>query len=256
VVLSSAVTHTQFTMAQMSGVLAGLVSVAWLRSRAGDDLGVGLALGTAVALKPFLGLLLLSLRNRPRACWVALFTIAAWFLAGAIVFGLEPYHEWLRTVTRLTWLGNPLNMSWPGWIARLTAAGDFTVPLWPDAAWAPVMSRAGSFLLGTITAVLVWRSLDPDRGWVLAIVGGLLAGPTGWNYYGWIVAAPLWGLVAKGWRPPVLTWALWVPWAVLIVPHPAWSATLGSCYGIGAFATYVSLARGSAEQQRRRDRSR
>jgi hypothetical protein len=176
---------------------------------------------------------------------VAALSGAAWFLAGLGIFGVRAYWQWLDVVTNGAGYGNPLNMSLIGWVDRLTVYGRYGSPLWPHATWAPFVKFLGVTAVGVATVRSVWHATDTDRAVLLTLVASLLLAPTGWVYYGWIVVGPLYACLKRGWRPPALVWAFWVPWPLLIAVEasPLWMATVGSAYVIGALALWASLLR-------------
>lgn len=233
--------------AQVSFLVAWPACLAWLAYRRGHGARAGAWLGLAIAIKPFIGLLVpyLVVRRDWRALGACAATGAGAVLVGAAVFGPGAYVEWLRQLPQVSWAGHYLNASWFAVVVR--ALGESSLaPLarWEAAVWPT--SIAGAMAVGAVTLARLWprpsSSAGIDRDWACLLLAALLMSPLGWCYYLWI---PLWPLVAlivarAPWRAPAWgdLWLLpglggWLWWGQMTAwgqPSPVATVTFGSAY--------------------------
>ena len=85
----------------------------WLSRRQQDGRRLGLWIGLASSVKPFLGVFLLDLviRRQWRALRWAVASSAMLYGLGMAVFGLTSYLEWARVLRNVEWAGAVMNAS-------------------------------------------------------------------------------------------------------------------------------------------------
>lgn len=191
---------SQVALSQVAALLAVLVTAAWLETRRGRWLSAGVALGLAIAMKPFLV---------PVACWLAvsragrvagtaLATAGALTLVGVRLLSPAAYVTWLDAARSASWAVFELNVSLFGWLARV-GLGDSPVP------WLTVCA-----LVGGVTAWSAWGRLDAPA-WVAVLAATVLLSPLGWAYYELILLGPLLLAVSRQSALGRVAWGLWVP---------------------------------------------
>jgi hypothetical protein len=201
---------------QVAGLLAaGLVlGYQWLDTR---PRLAGLLLGALIAIKPFLGLLIVwgGIQRR----WTVLLGMAAGVATalgiGVAVWGLSPYRQWFDALGAVQWTRSPFSASW----ARMATV-------------LPAAVYMAAYL--ALTGATVW-SLRRDLRWRLVVVGAVLLSPLGWVYYLWLVAP-----FVLTWPAPWLAVLLWVPLTVVLSPP---FAALAYAYPAGVIAVWVALLR-------------
>ena len=251
---------------QIAFHLMPLVAWAWIAARRGRERQLGVALGLAIAIKPFLGLFLpwLLLCRRFEALGFAIGAGVASLALGFAVFGVETHLAWIDALGTVDWHWASMNASLYGFLDRVLGLSPHYTPLWlAEAAIAPLW-LAGSALIGagTFASLFVERDrADSDRAFALLLSAALLISPLGWVYYLPLAAPPAIAHFATrqrggpGWLPlergllAAAVGLLMLPhivlWA-LAEPAPA-TATLGSAYFWGLLALWALLLRPRSE---------
>lgn len=211
---------------QLNFLLAFLLTVGWVADRHGYQLGAGLAVGLAAGLKLFPGFILLYFLGAGR--WRA----AIGLVIGAVVInaltlavvGIGAFETYVREVipSLQVFQSGWRNISINGWVLRLL--DPHPIQAGPEAYRNPVLAKlltAVGVLL--VSAVVVWiairarRTVDPDRGWAVALTGMLLVSPITWSHYLVLLVVPL-AVLANRIPPGPTRWCGWVVVAVLCVP--------------------------------------
>lgn len=191
--------------AQLSLLLAGPVTAAWVAARQQRNATAGAWLGLAAVVKPFLFVFVpyLAITRNWRALrtmgTVATITLAA----GVLVFGADAYREWALQIPRVNWGTHYFNASIAGVVERL-----FGVSYYATAGRHPWVARtliaAGLATVALITFRHVVRhradrrdeSIDED--WAVLLLASLLLSPLGWVYYLWIAFGPAAATIGNG----------------------------------------------------------
>ena len=179
-------------------------------ARRADGFREGIPLGIVLALAPkplLLPLLVWMLVWRRQALISALTTAAALTCLGVVLAGADQYMRWISVITTAG------SQSAAGTL-QLSLSGNYS--LWPLTPWTVVLA-------GAVGIATVWTILrDPSRGFVAAILGGLLLAP-----YTGLYAASILLLVVR----PALAFA---PRATRVLALTA-SLALGLLFGLGAW---------------------
>jgi hypothetical protein len=237
-------------LGQTSLLLLLLLSIVWTTSRMESDIGAGVALGLALIVKPFVGLLALFFLVRRRwrlLCWT-FGTFALGTAVSLLVLGTKPFRDYLMALRSITWYASSWNASFLGFFTRILGGSENT-PL-VNLPWlAHVLSYTLS-ILGILALVwLAWprqSENEPavvDLGFGLALALMILISPLGWMYYFPVLVIPLvgaWNLASThlGARH---RWVLVVAWLLASVPTPliqaaqfneplGWFTTGGVCF--------------------------
>lgn len=182
--------------AQVSLLLMGPVTAAWLAARSGRAGQAGAWLGLAAAIKPFLFLFVPYFLIRRD--WAALRAMAivttVLVAAGIVVFGPGAYREWLLQLPNVSWAGHYLNASIFSVVERLfgrAGYGQFT----SERNLVLPIALIGCALVATVTFGYLRRSSEGiaaiDREWAALLLASLLISPLGWSYYLWIAVWPV-----------------------------------------------------------------
>lgn len=192
---------TQLYQGQLNFPLLFLLVIAWIADRRGLRVGAGAAVGVAMALKIFPGLLLVyfAATRRWRSVFAALGVAILLNAAALVVFGPTAFRTYMGEVLpslnvfRNSWLNISLTGYWTrvGIALERPAIGSFT---------------AGAFQLAVVG--MVWwysrraaTSDDHDRAFSLAVIGMLLASPVAWSHYFVLLVLPillLWQRLPRG----------------------------------------------------------
>lgn len=204
------------TLGQVTGVLLPALVAAWLADRSGRPWAAGLWFGLALAVKPFLGLWLVTwaLRRRWPAVWGAVIVANTCFLGSALI-DARLTGQWLDALRSVAHVTHPLNASLAGGVARLGGSQGWTLGL-----------------IAIVLGVTLWRArtLTVDQHWSAVGTAALLVSPLGWPYYvPWITAPLVHGVPWRRWVGPALL--LMIPPTVLL----AWPLLGGSltCLAVG-----------------------
>jgi hypothetical protein len=231
------------TTGQLSGFVMLFGTAIWLSRRQQHERKLGLWVGVASSIKPFLGVFLLDLviRRQWRAVAWALGSSVVLYGLGIAVFGLSSYVQWIGVLRDVRWAGAVMNASLAAIPARTIAVHALVTD--------PIALTIGT-LLGTIVLVAglvgAYRA-DPDRATLILGATSLLASPLGWIYYVWLGLGPF--LVVRqnslevkrasifllGWLVP--HFALW-PFT-----SPLFAFTVGSLYSWVLLAIWVASLR-------------
>jgi hypothetical protein len=233
--------------AQVSLLLMGPVTAAWLAERSGRSASAGAWLGLAAAIKPFLFLFVPYFVLRRD--WVALralaTTTALMVGLGLLVFGPSAYMEWFAQLPRVSWGGHYLNASILSVMERLFGTS----------AYAGLIRQRGfvlplALLSAVVVGLLTFRRVSKapgsaaatDREWAAVLLASLLISPLGWVYYLWIALWPMAAAIghAQPWRhlrridlllvPGLAGWLWFGKMTEWGQPHPLATATLASMY--------------------------
>ncbi len=217
-------------LGQTAALVMLLMTAAWMADRSDRTRRAGVLLGTAIALKPFLGVFLayaLWRRSRPFVAGMAM-GIGGTAIIGLAVGGVSGYRSWLAALHQISWIAHWLNGSLLGFFTRtlsdtpevlhmtpVAVRPHLVYPLW----YAAVVSVVA------VSARALLRTHDRDRAWSLLLVASLLISPLGWMYYLPSAAGPLVAVMERASRG---TRALiGVGYACLLIP-PSAMPTLGA----------------------------
>ncbi len=235
--------------AQLSLLLAGPVTAAWVAARQQRNATAGAWLGLAAVVKPFLFVFVpyLAITRNWRALR-AMGTVAAITLAaGVLVFGADAYREWALQIPRVNWGTHYFNASIAGVVERLFGVSYYaTVGRNPWVARTLIAAGLAAVALITFRHVMRHRadrrveSIDED--WAVLLLASLLLSPLGWVYYLWIAFGPAAATMGHGrfWerrRPADLLlipglggWLWYGKMAHWGQPNPLATATFASMY--------------------------
>lgn len=222
-----------FQIAQVTGVLMLMMTMAWSRWRRGSWTASAIVLGLLVSVKPFFACLLLIplLRRRYAALASAIAIGAAATAGGVLLAGRASFERWIETGRLITWFHHPANASLLGLLARVGLRS------WP--LWALLVVLA---LIVSVVAVAGSPSVDVD--WAAFGVLSILISPLGWDYYLPVVAAPIVGVAfarrAVAWAAIGFIWP--IPLLIAFLPLTSWSiASFGSAQAWSLIALWISL---------------
>jgi alpha-1,2-mannosyltransferase len=184
--------------AQLSFLLMGPVTTAWIAARQGRDARAGAWLGLAVAIKPFLLVFVpyFIVRRNWRALGALAIAAAVTVGAGVIVFGVDEYAEWFSQLPRINWATHYFNASVVGAAERILGRSYYaTIGRHPSVERLVIASATALIVLVTFRHVARARrrgdvqSMDVD--WAVLLLSALLLSPLGWVYYLWIALGPI-----------------------------------------------------------------
>ena len=203
---------------QLSFLLMGPVTAAWLAARQGRSRTAGAWLGLAAIIKPFLLLFVpFLLLRRDRRALEALAAVGVGMIAiGVLVFGPGAYRDWLVQLPRVTWGSHYMNASVAGLLQRLL--GRSTYEHAGDLPWLRVLLLAAAVAtVGTVTIVRTARlrkdAAGVDAAWASLLLASILLSPLGWVYYVWVALWPVAAVIGHE-RP----WARRTSRDLLLVP--------------------------------------
>lgn len=197
-------------------------TIAWIAARRGRLILSGAVIGVLMTAKPFLAvfLVLFAMRQQWRGAAGAVTAAVLTLALSLLLTGVDAWAAWMEAVDRISWYDVRFNASFFGMFARVWR---------PEAvAWA-----AGAAVLGTATAIRIWRTpADADRDWLVVLLGSLLMAPLGWRYYLCFALGPLLalssrGALTRGGAIAALGLA-WCPAIAWTTRNPAIQITLGS----------------------------
>lgn len=267
---------TAIITAHLSFVMFLCLTLCWRSARRGGWTAVGVWLGLALSVKPFLLFLVpYFLWNRRWKASAALtVTVAVCLVSGLLVFGVENHRSWLEKLSIAdSWAWLPINGSLRGLLARaFTHNLDYTAVV--DLGEQPVkwiwLAVGVPFGLLTFVAAGTDRSQrGVDRAFALLLVGSLFLSPLGWAYYFWLPLGPL-AALARDWQRECQSGTassavLWrrrfllaslpgflLPLQVVLIHHDlgAWTLTLGSVYCWSLLLLWTALILDSWVQRR------
>jgi len=234
--------------AQVSLLLMGPVTAAWLAARSGRRGHAGGWVGLAAAIKPFLFVFVpYFLIRRDWVALRALATVTALLVgAGLIIFGPGAYKEWMMQLPSVSWGGHYLNASLLSVMERMFGGRE-------DGQATSHVNVAVPFALAgcAVIATLTFRHLSKreftsliatDRDWAMLLLASLLISPLGWSYYVWIALWPAAASIghAQPWRnrqlrglllvPGLLGWLWYGKMTEWGQPSPLATATFASMY--------------------------
>jgi Glycosyltransferase family 87 len=236
-------THVQVVTGQVAWMMMPLIALGWRSARRGAWPLSGLAIGIAIAIKPFLMPLLVWLiwRRRWKAGAIAIGAMLATVLAGVVVFGAPAYQEWTGATGVVDWYSRSLNASLWGAGYRLFTQNTQFAPLATLPQGIHWIIGAGSV---AIVALCWWRCRlvgDADRQWSLVLSASLLLSPLGWVYYG------VWLLPGLGFNWPGIAataaWLIPTPYLIWGQPSPLATALWGSAATWGLLLAFLHRPR-------------
>jgi hypothetical protein len=256
--ISSAAFTTVAVTCELTFVLMLPFTLAWRAWRNGRWPSAAAWLGACASFKLFLLLVVpwLAWRRQWKALAAFLAAAAALVATGALVFGVDSYHQWIATLGRVGWWWLPMNASWQGFVSRILAGSSHVAPLVKRPELVAPLALGGSLLFAVATLAGAARvRANADQTLLLLLVGAILSSPLGWVYYlplgygpilGWMGAGG-WNGLARVPREPL--YALLAGLVLLYMPHEttaAWqpsglaSLTIGSTYFWATLALWTS----------------
>jgi hypothetical protein len=185
-----------FAAAQMGTVLILLIMLGYHFYLQHNDYLAGIFWGLIISLKLFPALLFLFVLKQRRFRVIAIMaaTLAICLLLPLLVYGLDIYSQYYKTMTSIWWYHNSWNASVLGflyrWLTELKRV-DLIMPIYA--------------LIFCLTVIGYWVSLGPEKDettinhqpFCLTLVVMLILSPLGWVYYFSILVLPLCLLWAK-----------------------------------------------------------
>jgi hypothetical protein len=213
-------------------VAAGLVGY-WYALRTGRTGAAGVALATAVALKPLAGLFVLYAiwRRQWRAVIFGAVALGLLSIVGSLLAGAEGVRDYVVTAYPLhagLWPGYPDNASPQGFFTRIFGPNPWKRPIYPIAQVATVATLLSwAVVVGLLFSRLGRRPSSGERLNVeFAALGAtmLLVTPIIWPHYYVVLVAPLAILIPVLWRQRAWHWLAILAVAVLIlwIPRNEW----------------------------------
>lgn len=194
---------------QISIVLLGLMTAAWLASERGDTRTEGLCVGLLCLIKPFYGLFLLYWlwQRRFRLISLAVATMVVGTLVGLALVGIQEYVTWVVLLNHVNWQAHPANASIWGIAARLfdvrqTTAPPQVTPLHVSIALRVAAQMVGVCVVGWVTLRAIAHDRRPAAVYAVLGYAGVLLSPLGWVYYLLVPLPPLlslWSDDLNGW---------------------------------------------------------
>lgn len=183
-------TWIAFYIGQMTFLVFLLLVAGWRATREGNERSAALILGTTLAIKPFVGMLLFFFAAHRRWRLLAWYAggFAAANLVAAAIMGPHTFVRYLETLKGVNWHAVDLNASLFGFLTRLSGSSGGQ-PLVEGYEWLHVLGYAiAAFLAGSLVLMVVrlpdWPSRRGiDIGYAYSIVLMLLISPLGWVYY-------------------------------------------------------------------------
>ncbi|MFC1657561.1 glycosyltransferase family 87 protein [Candidatus Moduliflexota bacterium] len=181
-------TFANVVFAQATFFLMFLMVAAWICTRESRDATAAIALGAAVALKPFFGLFFFFFTSLGR--WRLLFYMALSTLIFSAVpllsFNVSEYAVYARTIGTITWHGATWNASLQGFLSRIFGGSEN-----PPLANLPLLADILYYTLFILGVALLCRVAffsrrikeSFDITYSLVVILMLLLAPLAWLYY-------------------------------------------------------------------------
>jgi len=170
-----------------------ILAAGWRLARSGHEPGAGAVLGAALAVKPFVGVLLIYFLARRRWRLLAWYggSFAAANLVAAAFMGPGVFFRYLQLLRDVTWHGMDMNASIFGLLARLADDADSVgnrSMLETGQGMLILAYGISLLLLGLLfplsSRLPAWPSRQADDiGFSVCLVLMLLISPLGWVYY-------------------------------------------------------------------------
>ena len=195
---------TDFTLGQVGSVLLLFITLAWRDLRNEHEYRMGLWLGIAASLKPFL--LILALPILAQRNWKALIafgsTAALALSAGLLWYGWPIHADYKEVANHVTWTASNWNASLIGFVNRAFSSFDSSEHPWVRTAVTGISVVLCAITLGWCTWMCARTRKLPitdraDHFFMHTIPATLLISPLAWLYYlPWLClpAAALWHL--------------------------------------------------------------
>lgn len=184
-------TFTNMQFGQVTLFLMPLITGAWLAARQKNYYWLGILLGIAASIKPFIGLffLYLLIRCEWRALACFLITLFICSLLASIVFGYHSYIDYFYVLQSVNWYSASWNDSLLGFLLRLFGGKEINTPLISLPWLTYKLYYLIEILLLGMYIKFIWpikkinlqKKLDIDFS--LTIVVMLLLSPLAWLYY-------------------------------------------------------------------------
>jgi len=182
---------SQLWHAQLNFLLSFLLTGAWVAHRKGYRSGAGVAVGLAIAIKLFPGLVLVYFvaARRWREALVTSVAALAANLVALGLFGVSAFETYIREAlpSLKVFRGSWGNASMTGYVTRVVMA------FGADVVALPLVGIGLLAIVGVIVHAARRASTlgQRDRAFALAISGMPLASPIAWPYYFVLLALPL-----------------------------------------------------------------
>ena len=248
-----AATGTLIITGQVSLILTLGVTLAWVSARRGRWTTTGMWLGALASIKPFMLIFVpwLIARRQWRALAAVAGAMAAAFLVGLAIFGVDAHRSWLGALGTTDWEWAAMNASLLGAMTLWFSDSPYFAPL----ASLPAIVRpawlASAAVVGIASVLVAIRARGVegiDRAFAVLLLGALLVSPLGWVYYWWLPLGPAIAVLAAG--RPMLFW-LAVPWMLMPLgvvvsglPDGWRTVTLGSSYFWATLLAWLSMLPG------------
>ena len=278
----------QMNQGQLNLILLLLLTGLWTAERSDRDVGTGMFLGTATAIKLFPAFLFLYfiLRRRWQVVSWGLISVLAWSALTVLLLGGGVYESYLRdampeVAEYKDWWPN---ISLPGlWFKLFDGRSGHVIPI----RHAPWLAQVGIVLSWLIVLFLLARVVlrarsqaECDRAFGLSLTAMVLLSPIAWDHYCLLLLLPvalLWLQLPAGrlrrrlfyacllvlWLTPMVFWKPFLgatidnwmtlramPWQTLVALSP-------QCYAlIGLFALGLTLERTRKATSANNDRER
>ena len=248
-----AATGTLVITGQVSPILMLGVTLAWVGARRGRWTASGVWIGVLASLKPFMLIFVpwLIARRQWRALAAVAGAMAAAFLVGLAIFGVDAHRSWIGALGTTDWEWAAMNASllgaWTRWFSDSPYFAPLaSVPAIARPAWLVTAAAVG---IASVLVAIRGRGVEGlDRAFVVLLLGALLVSPLGWVYYWWLPLGPAIAVLAAS--RPVLFW-LAVPWMLMPLgvvvsglPDGWRTVTLGSSYFWATLLVWLSMLRG------------
>lgn len=211
---------------QASILIAFLVVLSYCLLEKGKSFGAGAAIGLAVMVKMYPGLLVLSFLLRRD--WRALAGLGSVLLACAvIILGIVGWSDaslyFLHVMGRdaKEWGDFLSNLSLTGFIAPLFAKARWVQPLIDYPPLAGIMVIAGSALILLFSLARLRRApAAVGQDFALLSVAMLLLSPIAWSHGFVVLVLPLFWIFARAWESRSFKLAIWASVACLLISIP------------------------------------
>lgn len=183
-------TLANFSLGQLGSLLLLLLTLSWTQLSKQALVPSGFWLGLAIAIKPFLGLLVIGLliTGRWRMALATATCTSVLSMTGILLFGWTTTMDYLMLASNVTWTATNWNASWIGFVDRAL------IGLSSQMAFdGLVLSRALGWTGVTLIVTACWSRLRTLKGWPQSTIDAalfsvappiaLIASPLGWMYY-------------------------------------------------------------------------
>lgn len=190
------------TFGQAGLLIGAALAVAYRLQSQGNEIGAGVCVGAALALKPLAWPValwwLFAGRFRALAAAIAVFlalNIATWPMIGPARWWA--FYVQIGPAVERIYRGYELNISSSAVAWRLLAGtgsvrvGIHAAPLLDLPSLAAPAAAAAALMTGVIAATLATRRSDLRQGWAIAITLSTIASPVAWGHYFGLLVGPI-----------------------------------------------------------------